>query len=466
MSATIIDTALDAPAPPPPLNPFARQRNARLTAALTQAVSRTSGSKTVVVEGILKRVTGLTLEAVGCQVQIGSRCSVMNADGGAVEAEVVGFSGDRVFLMPVGDLRGVLPNATVVPLHKTPTIPTGRGLLGRVLDGEGAPLDSAGRLNCEHRVHRSLPINPLAREPIKQPLDVGVRAINSLLTVGRGQRLGLFAGTGVGKSTLLGMMTRYTKADVIVVGLVGERGREVRDFIDHSLGPEGSKRAVVVATPADRSPVQRLRGAWMATAIAESFRDEGKHVLLLMDSLTRVAQAQREIGLAIGEPPTTRGYPPSVFALLPQIVERAGNGTAKQGSITAIYTVLTEGDDPNDPIADTARGILDGHFVLSRAIAEAGIYPAIDIEASISRVASAITPPEQQNLARRFRGLVSSYQRNRDLIAIGAYQRGSDPRTDEALALWPRVESFLRQDFNEGADYAASRNALAGLFVS
>jgi flagellum-specific ATP synthase len=209
-----------------------------------------------------------------------------------------------------------------------------------------------------------------------------------------------------------------------------------------------------------------LRGAWMATSIAESFRDEGKHVLLLMDSLTRVAQAQREIGLAIGEPPTTRGYPPSVFALLPQLVERAGNGTPKQGSITAIYTVLTEGDDPHDPIADTARGILDGHFVLSRDIAESGVYPALDIEASISRVATSITPPEQQNLTRRFRGLISSYQRNRDLIAIGAYQRGSDPRTDEALLLWPRIEAFLRQDFNEGSDYAASRNALAGLFVS
>lgn len=460
-----LDVSLDAPIPRA-TNPYVQQRNERLIGGLRRAYDRVPESRTVVVEGVLKRVTGLTLEAVGCQVRIGARCSVMNADGGAVEAEVVGFSGDRVYLMPVGDLRGVLPNATVVPLHRIPTIPTGRGLLGRVLDGEGAPLDSAGRLNCEHRVHRGMPINPLAREPIKQPLDVGVRAINALLTVGRGQRLGLFAGTGVGKSTLLGMMTRYTKADVIVVGLVGERGREVRDFIDNSLGAEGSRRAVVVATPSDRSPIQRLRGAWLATSIAEAFRDEGKHVLLLMDSLTRVAQAQREIGLAIGEPPTTRGYPPSVFALLPQIVERAGNGAANQGSITAIYTVLTEGDDPNDPIADTARGILDGHIVLSRQIAESGIYPALDIEGSISRVAHSITPPEQQNLARRFRGLISAYQRNRDLIAIGAYQRGSDMRTDEALTLWPRIEAFLRQDVHEGADYAASRNALAGLFVS
>jgi flagellum-specific ATP synthase len=449
-----------------PDNLFRRQRNQRLTGALRTAAAKVPDTRTVIVEGVLKRVAGLTLEAVGCQVRIGARCSVMNADGGAVEAEVVGFSGDRVFLMPVGDLRGVLPNALVVPLNRSPAVPTGKGLLGRVLDGEGSPLDGAGRLICQRRTPRSTPINPLSREPIKQPLDVGVRAINSLLTVGRGQRLGLFAGTGVGKSTLLGMMTRYTKADVIVVGLVGERGREVRDFIDNSLGPEGSKRAVVVATPADRSPVQRLRGAWLATMIAESFRDEGKHVLLLMDSLTRVAQAQREIGLAIGEPPTTRGYPPSVFALLPQLVERAGNGTAKQGSITAFYTVLTEGDDPNDPIADTARGTLDGHIVLSRAIAESGTYPAIDIEASISRVAHTITPPEQQHLARRFRGLISAYQRNRDLIAIGAYQRGSDMRTDEALTLWPRIEAFLRQDVHEGADYGASRSALAGLFAS
>ncbi|WP_428309445.1 flagellar protein export ATPase FliI [Hydrocarboniphaga sp.] len=443
---------------------FQIQRDRKLGAALKGARSRVAESHTVVVEGMLKRVTGLTLEAVGCQVRMGSRVSVLNADGGAVEAEVVGFNGDRTYLMPIGDLRGVQANARVVPLAKTATVPVGDGLLGRVLDGEGRPLDDIGRLVCDRASVGNAVINPLSREPIRDVLDTGVRAINALLTVGRGQRLGLFAGTGVGKSTLLGMMTRYTNADVIVVGLVGERGREVRDFLDHSLGEEGRRRAVVVATPADRSPMQRLRGAWLATSIAESFRDRGKNVLLLMDSLTRVAQAQREIGLAIGEPPTTRGYPPSVFALIPKMVERAGNGSKGGGSITAFYTVLTEGDDPNDPIADTARGVLDGHILLSRQIAESGIFPAIDVEASISRVMQSIVAPEHQQLARRFRAAVSTYQRNRDLIAIGAYQRGSDPRVDEALALWPRIEAFLRQDVDEGSDAATSRKALAGIF--
>jgi flagellum-specific ATP synthase len=446
------------------MNAYHAQRDRKLGSALKSARSRVAESHTVVVEGMLKRVTGLTLEAVGCQVRMGSRVSVLNADGGAVEAEVVGFNGDRTYLMPIGDLRGVQANARVVPLAKTATVPVGDGLLGRVLDGEGRPLDDIGRLVCDRATVGHAVINPLSREPIREVLDTGVRAINSLLTVGRGQRLGLFAGTGVGKSTLLGMMTRYTNADVIVVGLVGERGREVRDFLDHSLGEEGRRRAVVVATPADRSPMQRLRGAWLATSIAESFRDRGKNVLLLMDSLTRVAQAQREIGLAIGEPPTTRGYPPSVFALIPKMVERAGNGSKGGGSITAFYTVLTEGDDPNDPIADTARGVLDGHILLSRQIAESGIFPAIDVEASISRVMQSIVAPEHQQLARRFRAAVSTYQRNRDLIAIGAYQRGSDPRVDEALALWPRIEAFLRQDVNEGSDAATSRKALAGIF--
>ena len=298
---------------------------------------------------------------------------------------------------------------------------------------------------------------------MREPLDVGVRALNALLTVGRGQRLGLFAGTGVGKSTLLGMMTRYTAADVIVVGLIGERGREVRDFVEHSLGPEGLARACVIATPADRSPLQRLHGAALATTVAEHFRDRGLNVLLLMDSLTRYAQAQREIGLAIGEPPTTRGYPPSVFAKLPALVERAGNGPEGSGSITAFYTVLTEGDDPQDPIADAARGILDGHIVLSRRIAEGGIYPAIDVEASISRVANDCTSREQQQLVRRLRALLSAYQRNRDLIAIGAYQKGGDPRTDAAIALWPQIEKFLSQDVQAGAGFGESLAQLQAL---
>ena len=442
------------------MNSYSAAANRALAPRLRQHAEALAQARTVTAEGLLKRVVGLTLEAVGCQAQIGARCRVESGPGNAVEAEVVGFSGDRVFLMPVGEMHGLLPNARVVPLPHAASIPVGTGLLGRVLDGEGKPIDGRGPLRCERRQPHGVAINPLAREPIRRPLDVGVRAINALLTVGQGQRLGLFAGTGVGKSTLLGMMTRFTSADVIVVGLVGERGREVRDFIDHSLGEEGLKRAVVVATPADRAPLLRLRGAWLATAIAESFRDQGLNVLLLMDSLTRFAQAQREIGLAVGEPPTTRGYPPSVFAQLPRLVERAGNGEAGGGSITAFYTVLTEGDDPNDPIADTARGVLDGHILLSRGIAEAGIYPAIDVEASISRVAKDITDLPQQQLVRRFRQLVSAYQRNRDLIAIGAYQRGSDAQVDAAVALWPRIEAFLRQDFHESARFADSLKSL------
>ncbi|AXQ28231.1 flagellar protein export ATPase FliI [Solimonas sp. K1W22B-7] len=449
------------------MSEWAAARNRTLTRRLRAETARIPAARTLMVEGTLKRVVGLTLEAVGCQVQIGARCRVANADGTGLEAEVVGFSGDRTFLMPIGDMQGLKPNARVIPIRHAAEVAVGEGLLGRVLDGEGRPLDGKGRLDCNAYARlQGTQINPLSRSPISEPLDVGVRTINSLLSVGRGQRLGLFAGTGVGKSTLLGMMTRFTKADVIVVGLVGERGREVRDFLDHNLGPEGLRRAVVVATPADRSPLMRLRGAYLATAIAEYFRDQGRHVLLLMDSLTRFAQAQREIGLAVGEPPTTRGYPPSVFAKLPALVERAGNGIDGAGSITAFYTVLTEGDDPNDPIADTARGILDGHIVLSRAIADAGLYPAIDIEASISRVANEITVPEHQQRMRQFKALFSAYQRNRDLINIGAYQKGSDARVDAAIARWPRIEEFLRQDVREPAGFDASRRALDALLTT
>jgi flagellum-specific ATP synthase len=304
-------------------------------------------------------------------------------------------------------------------------------------------------------------MNPLQRHPITQTLDVGVRAINGLLTVGRGQRIGLFSGSGVGKSVLLGMMARYTAADVIVVGLIGERGREVKEFIERILGATGLARSVVVATPADHPPLMRLHGAWLATAIAEHFRDRGQNVLLIMDSLTRFAQAQREIALAIGEAPATKGYPPSVFARLPQLVERAGNGLAAAGSITAFYTVLAEGDDHNDPIVDAARAILDGHIVLSRRIAESGRYPAIDVEASVSRVMHDIVPASQLELTRRLRQTTALYENNRDLITIGAYQRGSDPRIDNAVARWPQIEAFLRQDMHERVDLASSVTQLA-----
>ncbi len=341
-------------------------------------------------------MVGLALEAVGVQAAVGDHCDVQLAHGGNLEAEVVGFSGERIYLMPTGTPHGLEPSASVVPKRRAGMIRVGADLLGRIVDGTGEPLDGLGPITYDSDVRLSgTPMNPLQRMPVVEPLDVGVRALNNFLTVGRGQRLGLFAGSGVGKSVLLGMMARYTTADVIVVGLIGERGREVKDFVDRILGPEGRQRAVVVAAPADQPPLMRLHGAWLATSIAEYFRDRGQSVLLIMDSLTRFAQAQREIALAIGEAPATKGYPPSVFARLPALVERAGNGVNGSGSITAFYTVLTEGDDQNDPIADAARAILDGHVVLSRRLADAGHYPAIDLEQSVSRVMHDIVPPEQ-----------------------------------------------------------------------
>ena len=413
------------------------------------------------VEGSLTRMIGLTLEAAGCQAAVGDYCDVIAGDGSRIESEVVGFSGDRLFLMPSGDAHGLGPNARVIPRQRAGSVRVGPELLGRIIDGSAQPLDGLGPPSCAATVRLTgRPINPLARRPISEPLDVGIRAINALATVGRGQRVGLFAGSGVGKSVLLGMMARYTSAQVIVVGLIGERGREVKEFVERILGPEDRTRAVVVAAPADAPPLLRLHGAWLATAIAEYFRDQGASVLLLMDSLTRFAQAQREISLAIGEAPATKGYPPSVFARLPQLVERAGNGAEGAGSITAFYTVLTEGDDHNDPIADAARAILDGHVVLSRRIAESGQYPAIDIEASVSRAMHEIASPEHFARARQFRQILSQYQQHRDLIAIGAYQKGNDPRVDQAIDLWPRMQRFLQQDMRERVDLEASLAAL------
>jgi flagellum-specific ATP synthase len=331
-------------------------------------------------------------------------------------------------------------------------LPLGEGLLGRVVDSQGMPLDRMGPIaDVAAKPLDRAPINAMDRDPVRQVLDTGIRAINAVLTVGRGQRIGLFAGSGVGKSVLLGMMARYTKADVIVVGLIGERGREVKEFIEDILGAEGRARSVVVAAPADAPPLLRLQGAAYATAIAESFRDQGKHVLLLMDSLTRYAMAQREIALAIGEPPATKGYPPSCFAKLPQLVERSGNGLNGVGSITAFYTVLTEGDDQQDPIADAARAILDGHIVLSRTLAESGHYPAIDVEQSASRVMHNVVSRDHFEVARRFRSLYSKYEKSRDLIQIGAYAQGSDPALDEAISLHDGIAHFLQQDMFEAA---------------
>lgn len=404
----------------------------------------------LVVEGRLTRMVGMTLEAVGCSVNIGERCFVETVEGKMEEAEVVGFAMDKIYLMPIGSIVGLGPGARVIPTHRQAQIPVGDALLGRVLDGQGKPIDGKGTIHChESRALASEPINPLNRQPVEESLDVGVRSINSILTVGRGQRMGLLAGSGVGKSVLLGMMTRFTEAEVIVVGLIGERGREVKEFIQQILGDEGIRRSVVVAVPADNSPLMRLQGAMSATTIAEYFRDQGKNVLLLMDSLTRFCQAQREVSLAIGEPPATKGYPPSVFALLPKLVERAGNGSEGSGSITAFYTVLAEGDDQQDPIVDASRAILDGHIVLSRELADSGHYPAIDIEGSVSRVINQITSEEHRDAISQLKFLYSTYNQNKDLITVGAYQKGSDPLIDQSIEMMPAIREFLCQNINE-----------------
>lgn len=436
--------------------------------------------------GRLTRINGLVMEASGLKLPLGSTCRIYPSIGAPVEAEVVGFAGEKLYLMPSDEVFGLAPGARVVPfdapspapqidqpghlkrraIDRAKQVPVGDELLGRVVDGVGRPLDGQGPLHAAHaRPLQSRPINPMSRAAIEHPLDVGIRAINALLTVGRGQRMGLFAGSGVGKSVLLGMMARYTEAEVIVVGLIGERGREVKEFIEQILGEEGRRRSVVVAAPADTGPLMRLQGAAYATTIAEYFRDQGRQVLLIMDSLTRYAMAQREIALAIGEPPATRGYPPSVFARLPQLVERAGNGPEGGGSITAFYTVLAEGDDQQDPIADSARAILDGHIVLTRSLADAGHYPAIDIEQSISRAMVNLIDDQQLNNIRRFKVLFSRYQRSRDLIAVGAYVPGSDPVLDQAVANYPNMEAFLQQRIDEKSDFQTGVAHLAQLFM-
>ena len=416
----------------------------------------------VQVSGSLVRTVGLVMEARGIHVAIGERCFVESESGRLLSAEVVGFDGGRGLLMPEGHGAELEEGARVLPAGRMMEVAAGPELLGRVIDGSGVPIDGKGQLRCADRVPLfSELVNPMRRALVDMPLDVGVRSINALFSVARGSRLGLFAGSGVGKSVLLGMMARYTSADVVVVGLIGERGREVKEFIERILGENGRQKAVVVAAPANESALGRVHGAYRAAAIAEYFRDRGLHVLLLMDSLTRFAMAQREIGLAVGEIPSTKGYPPSVFGRISSLCERAGNGEDGAGSITALYTVLVEGDDPNDPVGDSARAILDGHLVLSRKLADRGHFPAIDVGASVSRVMTAVVSPEQAAAAQRFKQFHARLEESRDMIAIGGYRPGYDAELDQAMGLRPAMEAFLRQDMMVAVGFAQSATMLS-----
>jgi flagellum-specific ATP synthase len=418
----------------------------------------------LVIEGRLSSMVGLTLQAEGCNAPVGSRCRISpEGDGEPIEAQVVGFNQGRTLLMPAGPVHGLSPQARVKLIANKLRFKTGNGLLGRVIDANGQPLDGKGPLvDCYDSQLSTDAVDPLMRDSVTEAFDVGVRCINGLLTMGKGQRVGLFAGSGVGKSALLGMMSKNSKADVTVLALIGERGREVNDFIVNTLGEDGMKRCVVVAVPADQPPLLRLQGAMLATAIAEAFCAAQNQVLLMVDSLTRFAQAQREIGLAAGEPPTTKGYPPSVFSMLPQLVERAG-GIRGAGAITAIYTVLAEGDDQNDPIVDAARAVLDGHIVLSRELSDADHYPAIDIGASVSRTKNSVTTKEQQKLASIASRYSAAYSQNADMIRVGMYQPGNDELLDRAVLVWPKLQQFLQQDMAEKIDLADSFKQLADI---
>ena len=414
--------------------------------------------------GTLVRLVGMTLEARGVMAPLGACCEVVGRHGHRVEAEVVGFNDKVLFLMPFTEPAGVGPGDMVRVVSNSSLVSLGPELLGRVIDGRCQPLDGKPAPVCKDLLSLlGRPINPMERGPINKILDVGIKAINGILTLGRGQRLGLIAGSGVGKSVLLGMLTRFTKADIVIIGLIGERGREVQAFIQESLGEEGLSKSVVIAAPANVSPVLRLKATHLTHVIAEYFRDQGKDVLMLCDSLTRVAHAQREIGLAIGEPPTAKGYPPSVFGLLPNLIERGGVGRHGHGSITAIYTVLAEGDDAADPIVDIARASLDGQVMLSRKLADSAHYPAIDLTGSISRLMQTLLSSEDLKSANKLRRLWSLYQQNVDLIQVGAYENGSNPELDEAIRLHDRIVNFLRQDMHICEDYEVTRAQLRDL---
>lgn len=409
------------------------------------------------ISGRIVRISGFLIEAVGLNAKIGSLCQV----GNDILAEVIGFKNDITFLMTSDELNGISPGTRILQLNSFPKMPVGEGLLGRIIDAQGKVLDNLGALqNVEYVVPEFTPINPLTRAVIKIPLDVGVKAINGLLTIGQGQRIGLFAGSGVGKSILLGMITKYSNADVVVVSLVGERGREVKEFIEDNVGKDALHKTIIVASPADTSPLLRIKAAENATFIAEYFKSKKKRVLLLMDSVTRYAHALREFALAQGEPPTARGYPASVFAKIPKLLERAGNGETQESSITGIYTVLVDGDDMQDPIADCARGVLDGHIVLSRALAEEGHYPAIDIEQSISRTMDKVSDSTHLGLARLFKKCYAKYRNNKDFISMGAYQKGIDAEMDSILEKKNLFFKYLQQLSHEKHPLEECKNML------
>jgi len=419
-------------------------------------------AKPLCLEGRVVKIVGLVIEGDGPAASVGEICHIHpRGENQPIEAEVVGFREGRILLMPIGPMQGLTAGSRIVSIGKTATVKVGSSLLGRVLDGQGEPIDrrEPPAVETEYPL-TSRPGNPLTRVRIRQPVDIGVRAVNALLTLGRGQRIGIFAGSGVGKSTLLGMIARNMRADVNVVALIGERGREVIEFIEKDLGPEGMKRSVVVAATSEQPALVRMRGAYVATAVAEFFRDQGANVILMMDSATRFAYAAREVGLSIGEPTTTRGYTPSVFAQLPLLLERAGawrNG----GSITGIYTVLVEGDDMNEPVADAMRAILDGHIVLRRDLAARNHYPAIDVLSSISRLMIDVVDPEHLTLARRLTDIMATYARSEDMVNIGAYIKGSSPQIDKAIEMTPRIERFLKQPLDESVSLSQARKELA-----
>ncbi|THB80054.1 MAG: FliI/YscN family ATPase [Desulfobacteraceae bacterium] len=415
-------------------------------------------------EGKVSQVIGLIAQGDSLGLGVGGLCSIENDVGEQIRAEVIGFRDEKALFMPYGDIRGIRAGSRITPIRSTPDVEVGDAMLGRVLDGMGNAIDGKGPLHCTTRYPLyGKPLNPMDRKPIHEPLDVGVAAINTMTTLGRGQRVAIMAGSGVGKSVLMGMMTKHTEADVIVIGLIGERGREVKDFLDNILQGEGLKRSVVVAATSDSPPLVRIRGAYLATTIAEYFRDQGKHVLLMIDSITRYAMSSRDVGLAAGEPPTSRGYTPSFFVQIPILLERAGNMEGG-GSITGIYTVLVEGDDINDPVGDTVRSIVDGHIVLSRDLANKGHYPAIDVLASVSRVMRDVSPSDFNPVREKAVSVISAYRSAEDMISIGAYVDGSDPRIDEAKLLIPRIDEFLRQDMSMRRDIESSRSQLTQIF--